>query len=505
MKLPAGLLAPFLTFFYRLWCATLRIRQYDREKLEALGARDELAIVSIWHDELFALIHKRGALKLLTVVSQSRDGEYLARLLQALGIGTVRGSSSRGGLGVLLKTAKRMRDERCHTVITVDGPRGPRHVAKHGAIILAQRTPAHIVPVRLFLHSAIRFKSWDRFQLPLPFSRVDIVFGEPYQVDIPQLSDKALEAACRDLEQRLKALRAPLPEPAYAAIKLALLRFLASCIARVPWLWLRGLATMLGNLFWHLARSRRKVAVAAIQKHLGKNRQQAEHIARKSFQENFLSFFEIFHAGKFYTDASVSALRGAQIKAQLQAEKAPVIIATAHLGSWELMPGLASDILPQRHGMVVVRSQKDAQINTLMAELRGARGMQVIDHRAASSVVVPKLRQGGVAAFLVDHNTARKEAVFLPFLNDIAAVNAGPASLALRTKAAVYPVFLLRDGQGGHILHMLPPLHTAELEGSIAERVRQIAQFYTTAVEDMVRQYPQQWFWMHKRWKTREK
>ncbi|MDL2290607.1 DUF374 domain-containing protein [Desulfovibrio sp. OttesenSCG-928-F20] len=509
MKLPPRLLVPVLTFFYRLWCSTLRIRQYGREKLEELDARGELAIVSIWHDELFTLIHKRGALRLLTVVSQSRDGEYLAGVLARLGIKSARGSSSRGGLAALLKAARLMREERRHTVITIDGPRGPRHKAKQGAVILAKRTPALILPVRLFPRKAVRFSSWDRFQLPLPFSRVDIVFGDPYKPDLDEMTEEALEKECRELEKRLKALQVPQASGqtvalANESLKLRLLRGVARLISRLPWPFLRGLANVMGEIFWRLAPARRELAVTAIQKHLGKSRIEAKAIARQSFRENFLSFLEIFHAGRFVTDESVSVLHGQEVKARLQAESAPVIIATAHLGSWELMPGLATDILPQREGMVVVRSQKDKALNTLMAELRGARGMLAIGHREASSIVVPKLRRGGVTAFLVDHNTARKEALFLPFLEDIAAVNVGPASLALRTKAAIYPVFLLRDGQGGHILHMLPPLHSSELEGSINERVRRIATFYTRAVEDMVRLYPEQWFWMHNRWKTRE-
>jgi KDO2-lipid IV(A) lauroyltransferase len=154
--------------------------------------------------------------------------------------------------------------------------------------------------------------------------------------------------------------------------------------------------------------------------------------------------------------------------------------------------------------MVVVRSRKNSALNKILAELRGARGMLVIDHRKAVDVLLSKLRKGGVAAFLVDHNTNRREAGFLPFLEDTAAVNLGPASIALRVKAAVYPVFLLRDGKGGHILHMLPPLRTEDLKGDIKQRVRSSACFYTETVDEMVRRYPDQWFWMHRRWKTRE-
>ena len=283
------------------------------------------------------------------------------------------------------------------------------------------------------------------------------------------------------------------------------MRFLANRFAGMRWKTLQSIANGMAFCFWHFAPARRNEAILAIQKHLQVSLEEAGHIARQSFRENFLSFLEIFHAGKFHTDQSVRALYTPKVKAQLQAENIPVVIATAHLGSWELMPGLATDILPEREGMVVVRKQRSQALNRLVAELRGARGMQVIDHRRASEIVVPKLRKNGVVAFLVDHNTNRRESVFLPFLQDIAAVNMGPASIALRTKAAVYPVFLVRDGQGGHILHMLAPLHTADLTGSIQERIEQIAAFYTNAVADMVRRYPEQWFWMHKRWKTRPK
>jgi KDO2-lipid IV(A) lauroyltransferase len=113
------------------------------------------------------------------------------------------------------------------------------------------------------------------------------------------------------------------------------------------------------------------------------------------------------------------------------------------------------------------------------------------------------MRHQGMVGFLLDHNTSRKEAIFLPFFNDTAAVNMGPALLAARVKAMVYPVFLRRDGMRRYTLHMREPLDVAALEGSVSERVRQVAEFYTKAVEDEVRACPEQWLWMHDRWKTR--
>ena len=288
-------------------------------------------------------------------------------------------------------------------------------------------------------------------------------------------------------------------------MKYACYRLLAGWIRKAPPKALYAFARCLGGIFWRCAPARRRLAVAAVRKHLRVSSAEAERIARQSFKENFQSFFEIFHVADFFTYQSVSRFHSPESIAVLRADDAPIVIATAHLGSWELMPGLATDLLSAREGMVIVRSQKDPALNRVVSELRSARGMLSVDHRQASGIVLPKLRAGGVAAFLVDHNCSRKEAVFLPFLEDIAAVNTGPAHLALRTKASVYPVFLLRDGQGRHILRILAPLRTAELTGSIQDRLREISRFYTDAVATMVRQYPEQWFWMHQRWKTREK
>lgn len=288
-------------------------------------------------------------------------------------------------------------------------------------------------------------------------------------------------------------------------MRYALYRFFANGIKKIPPRALYAFARCLGGLFWYCIPSRRRLATEALQKHLRLSPAEAERIARQSFKENFQSFFEIFHVAEFFTYKSVSVFHSPESIAVLQADDAPIVIATAHLGAWELMPGLATDLLSDREGMVIVRKQKDPALNRVISEMRSARGMLSIDHRQASQIVLPKLRAKGVAAFLVDHNCNRNEAVFLPFLEDIAAVNAGPAHLALRTKASVYPVFLLRDGKGSHILHILAPLRTADLTGTLQERLREIARFYTDAVASMVRQYPEQWFWMHQRWKTREK
>lgn len=281
-----------------------------------------------------------------------------------------------------------------------------------------------------------------------------------------------------------------------------LLRFLSQIPRGLSLPTLHRLGGWIGGLLWHLSPTRRELAVAAIMKHLKLPRSEAVVIARRSFNENMRSFLEIFQVGDFSFERYVHRVVRPDVLRRLKEESAPIVTPTAHIGSWEFMAGLPRDLLPVRHAVAIVRTNRNEALNRLIFELRGARGMEVIGHRNASGAVLQKLRAGGFAAFLVDHNCSRKEAVFLPFLEDIAAVNSGPALLALRTKAVLYPAFLLRD-DGGYVLHMGEPLATTSLTGTIGERVEAIARHYTDAVAEVVRLYPEQWFWMHRRWRTR--
>ena len=126
----------------------------------------------------------------------------------------------------------------------------------------------------------------------------------------------------------------------------------------------------------------------------------------------------------------------------------------------------------------------------------------MIGHRNAAMSVIRALHKNGIVAFLVDHNTSSSEAEFLPFLHDEAAVNMGPALLAVRAKALVWPVVLAREGDD-YVFQMKEPLDTATLEGTREEQIKAAAAFYTKAIEDFIREKPEQWFWMHDRWKTK--
>lgn len=265
------------------------------------------------------------------------------------------------------------------------------------------------------------------------------------------------------------------------------------------------LGDFVGELLWFLLPRRRRMARQAVAEHLQVPPKRAQDIAKASFKHTGRSFCEAFITRKVDWRFMRERLRLAtpETLAALGEQGGPAVIACAHLGAWELLAGFLPLILPEHPKGVVVREGRDEALNQLMRRQRGRPGVDIIPHRGAAKKVLRLLRQKGACAFLVDHNTQHKEAIFLPFLGEVAAVNAGPALLAVRAGASIWPGFLLREGKGRYVLHVDAPLRTSELTGTPQERLEAAARFYTEAVERFVRQYPEQWFWMHRRWKTR--
>ena len=150
---------------------------------------DEPVIFALWHNRLCLCMkvyeglvqgHHRHE-RLAALISASKDGALLAGILENFGVQAVRGSSSRRGGQALLELTS-WAELGYHLAVTPDGPRGPCYVVHDGVMALAQATGMPIVPYSCELGWKIRVKSWDRFQIPLPFSRCEMTFGEPIRV-----------------------------------------------------------------------------------------------------------------------------------------------------------------------------------------------------------------------------------------------------------------------------------------------------------------------------------
>ncbi len=194
-------LGPALLCF---WFATIRIRWCGGEYAVPCPSGRKSAIFVFWHERLLCFVYTHRGLKGRVLVSRSRDGEVVARLLAGLGFAPVRGSTQRGGAEALRELLAVVGDGR-DVGITPDGPRGPRRVFKAGAIYLASRSGLPIVPLSVSYRGFWTLPSWDGFQLPHPFTRAVLRAGAPLQVP-PDLDAAGVEAWRRDLETALSRL-----------------------------------------------------------------------------------------------------------------------------------------------------------------------------------------------------------------------------------------------------------------------------------------------------------
>ena len=291
---------------------------------------------------------------------------------------------------------------------------------------------------------------------------------------------------------------------AWESFQYKLLREASDSLARRGIPGIRRLGGRVGELMWRCVPSRRRLAVTTMMERLGLDEAAATELARRSFAHNAQSFLEIALAPEFGFHRPELRIDQPDLLERLAACDRPLVVTTAHLGAWELSAGLAGDFVARqsRPGMVVVRNHGNKAVRQYMFDMRGGRGTQIIGHRNAAFPALKTLRKKGLVGFLADHNAGSDEAVFLPFLGKVAAVNVGPAVLAVRAEALIWPLVVVREADG-YALVCGEILDTATLPGSHEERSRAAAEFYTRTIEDWVRRYPEQWFWMHKRWKTR--
>ena len=174
---------------------------------------------------------------------------------------------------------------------------------------------------------------------------------------------------------------------------------------------------------------------------------------------------------------------------------------TGHIGAWELSSFALS--LFGHPLSFLVRRIDNPKIEVMIDRARTCRGNRTIGKRSAAREMLAILRAGETLGILVDLNTLDREGIFVDFFGRPASTTFMVAKLALRTGAAVLPVFAPWDRKRGRFLLKVDPPLSIERTGDEEEDVRRLTQQYTRIVEDYVRRYPDQWLWIHRRWKTR--
>jgi len=183
---------------------TVKFETTGAEHLEAIEKKGEVPIYNVWHDRIFLGTYYLQNRNIVVITSQSFDGEYIARFLTRFGFGTVRGSSTRGGIGALVEMIRLMK-KGIATAFTIDGPKGPRYVAKAGACLLAKKTGNPILPFSVEAESFWTIGSWDKLQIPKPFTRARFFYAAPIYV-APEADDAEIEKKRLELQTALDEL-----------------------------------------------------------------------------------------------------------------------------------------------------------------------------------------------------------------------------------------------------------------------------------------------------------
>ncbi len=194
----------------------VRLHREGQENYLPFRREGRGVVFVFWHGQLLPLVHVHRREGIVVLVSEHADGEYITRVILRHGFGAARGSSTRGGMKGLRSIVRLGREGR-DLAFTPDGPKGPRHVFKWGALVAAQITGQPVIPVTVGADRAWYLDSWDRFMIPKPLARMTVRYGAPRWVP-RKASEGEMKALAEELETELRAATLEL-NPAEARIR----------------------------------------------------------------------------------------------------------------------------------------------------------------------------------------------------------------------------------------------------------------------------------------------
>jgi lysophospholipid acyltransferase (LPLAT)-like uncharacterized protein len=205
-RIQIPLIAAVVYSAIRLLGPTLRYEVLGWQNVESVYARKQRCIFAFWHRVIIPVVWWRRNCGVVVMNTTAFDGQWTRKVIEWLGFGTAQGSSSKGGLRGLGVMARRL-GEGLDCGFTIDGPRGPRYVAKPGPVILARKTGYPILVFHIGVDRGKTFeKTWDHFLLPAPFARTMMLFAPP--IYVPQDADAgAMEAKHNEMQRELERVR----------------------------------------------------------------------------------------------------------------------------------------------------------------------------------------------------------------------------------------------------------------------------------------------------------
>lgn len=257
----------------------------------------------------------------------------------------------------------------------------------------------------------------------------------------------------------------------------------------------------LGRLLYVIDGKHRKLAIKNLTMTLGLDNGEAKETARRVFENigaTFAEFINIPDLNKSFFDDNVE-VEGFENYLKAKGDGKGVLMLGAHLGNWELL-GAVHLIKMGQAASVVYKRAKNHYVTSFIDSVRRSYGVKTIPHRNSVREILASLKRGEGVGILLDQHAGSKEAVVVDFLGRPAATNFGLAVIALKTGAPVVPMFLLREGEGRYRAVYDEPIHLRK-SGDYEKDIREATVIFNSMVEKYVRKYPEQWFWVHDRWK----
>jgi len=230
--------------------------------------------------------------------------------------------------------------------------------------------------------------------------------------------------------------------------------------------------------------------------------EQIEAISRGVFENLGRTAVDVARSGRLLETENLTAMGfegGDRIEAAKRRGKG-VLAITAHLGPWELLP--LGWVLHVEPSYLVARPLDNPRLDDFFTRLRERGGNRVIRKQQAVQSILQALRRGGIVGILIDQHTSEREGVVVPFFGRPACTVAAPALIAMRSGAPVLPVAVFREARGRYVVRVgeeVPVRRSGDVQTDLAVNTAR----FTEAIEAFVRARPDQWFWVHRRWKTR--
>lgn len=284
-----------------------------------------------------------------------------------------------------------------------------------------------------------------------------------------------------------------------------LLRAFTRAVASIPFCKGQWLGRAVGRMAAVVPMGRTRVSLDALREVFGHGMTEAE--LRRLNREVVIHFgqmlFEVPHVFNLTREnlGRYVAVENEHLVREAAGKGKGILFLTAHFGNWELMAAALALVFPMRKA-VIVRPIDSPPADLLVREIRTRFGTEIIPKKRSMRRVMEILKQGGAVGVLLDQNVDWYDGVFVPFLGRLACTNKGLALLALRTRAPVIPVFSVRE-QDGRYRVLFDPEVPLSMTGDKIRDVEETTAAFNRVIETHVREHPEQWFWFHKRWKTK--